>query len=571
MKPQPRSIFVIEPVLRLRSSLEATLRQGGCRATCEEGFTGVDRIEQDAPDLVLLSCETACKGLDCFDICALLVQSRVSGAVIMMSAKPTKEMVIRAVRCGAKGFIVVPLPGQTLFEQLNKTFSRCDGPEDTGRFPIIDFGTKPLTNPQKVDIIMKGATAVRALPHAVTRVLRAASASDTGAGDISKAADSDPTIAAMILKRANSSFYGAQQITDLQSAVVRMGFKECRDVVVGLSVCNLFSREERSFGFNRIWYWLHSVACGILAKEIAGQVSFEHRGDAFSVGLLHDIGKMILDDFLNRPYQEVVQLAQTQRITMQEAEMKMLERDHALVGSMVAERWRFPDSVCRAIGGHHERDSIVQRKTPDLVGAVYLANLMAKVMLVGNGGDFIVLDTPDDLWARFGFTRQITDRFLNRVYDELKEFCSFLQIRDAQIEQALERRTASGPAAVLDPEGRSNRLLSLFLANQGFTVECRASAAEIQDLDPAPKLCLMRAASLEEAQDLLSRLESTAVPTVCVLPPQRASSELCTGRGWVRVLHTPLDCFELLCKVRELMPELRPAPHDPTPAAAMSR
>ena len=94
--------------------------------------------------------------------------------------------------------------------------------------------------------------------------------------------------------------------------------------MIGLSVVKIFPKEDKNFGFNRIGYWLHSIACGVLAKQICVQAGIQESEDAFTIGLLHDIGKIILDDSLAEEYQPVIRKACTENMTLYDAEIAVL-------------------------------------------------------------------------------------------------------------------------------------------------------------------------------------------------------------------------------------------------------
>lgn len=551
------SVLLIEPVLRVRSCMEASLIQGGYRVVSSaDAGSAMRLLGRERPDVVILSCAANAKGLEGFTLCAIMVQHQLAPVVMMTSPKPTKEQVLRAVRAGAKEFMISPTMGHALYAKIERAFSQTQVSEIRSRFPIIHFGDRELTTAQKVDIIAREASSLRALPHAVTRILQTMGTDASGASDVTRAALSDPTIAAMILKRANSSYYGGgKAITELRTAVVRLGLKECRDLVVGLSVFNLFSADDSSFGFNRIWYWLHSVACGVITQRIAQQCPMANKEDAFTVGLLHDIGKIILDDFLNPQYREVVRLASTKGLALYDAEQRLLERTHVFVGRRVAEQWKFSENVCNALGSHHDI-SLIMAERPTLSGALYLANQMAKALLVGQGGDYLVLDIPAATWRMYGFGENIGPAFLDEIYRELRDVCGFLQIQDHQIDGALERRTATGRAVIIDERQEGSWLLSLFLVNQGFEVQRTSSLQEAEGLEDWDVL-LYSAQNADQVRSTVQRCEETGRrgPLVCLAHADESLTDFAASRAWLRVVPLPLDCFVLFCAIRELLPQ----------------
>lgn len=573
------SVMIVEPLARIRAGLEVTLQQGGYRTIVSNCTDVLDMIDDEVPDVVLLSCHWERDLANGFDLCKQIVADGIAAVVVLTSSEPTKELVIRAVRAGAKNFVVTPANRSALFQKLELAFSQTPLAESRAKFPIVRFGTRQLSNGQKVDIIMRDAATIRVLPQAVTSVLRVASQDDTGARDVARAAGSDPTIAAMILKRANSAYYGGDKpVADIQAAVVRMGFRECRDQMIGLATANLFPRNEKSFGFNRIWYWIHSLACGLLAEQIARRASFDDKENAFTTGLLHDLGKIVLDDFLIGPYGQVVRKAHTDGIAIREAEQDLLERNHAQVGGAITANWRFLDCVSEAIADHHQHDKLIADDAPSLAGAVFLADQMAKALLIGGAGDFIVPNIPTSTWARYNYDNVSFHALIDMLYEQVREFCQMLAISEEQFDVALDRDCNSGTAVLYDPQDKNRLLLSMFLVNQGFDVTVPDCVADIGSIEEAPQLCVVWPTDAGEAMSLCNVIESHAVgpwPTLCVAEHENLADQILNGRDWLRIVRAPLDCFTLLIQARELLPDILKAKiiahgeHKPEPVATV--
>ncbi len=573
------SVMIVEPLARIRAGLEVTLQQGGYRTIMSDGTGVLEMIEDEVPDVVLLSCHWERAPRDGFDLCKQIVADEIAAAVVLTSSNATKELVIRAVRAGAKNFVVTPANGPALCPKLEQAFSQTPLAESRAKFPIVRFGSRHLSNGQKVDIIMRDAATIRVLPQAVAGVLHVTSQGDTGAQDVARAVGSDPTIAAMVLKLANSAFYGAgEPVADIETAVVRMGFRECRDQVIGLATANLFPRNDKSFGFNRIWYWIHSLACGLLAEQIARRVSFDDKKNAFTTGLLHDLGKIVLDDFLVGPYGQVVRKAHTDAITMREAEQVLLERDHAQVGGAITAKWRFPECVSEAIANHHKYDKLIADASPSLAGAVSLADIMTKALLIGSAGDFIVPNTPTSAWARYNCEDLSFHALLDLLYEQLREFCEVFSISEEQVDVALDRDYDSGTAVLYDPQDKNRLLLSMFLVNQGFDVTVPDCVADIGSIEEAPQLCVIWPTDSGEALCVCEMIESHAAgpwPTICIAEHDSLADEIRNGRDWLRIVRAPLDCFTLLIEARELLPDILKATiiahggHRPEPVATV--
>lgn len=189
----------------------------------------------------------------------------------------------------------------------------------------------------------------------------------------------DQAISAGILKLANSSFYSrGNKITSLQNAITLLGFKLIRSMVVLLTTKSLF--EEGKYEKFRVHVYRHSVVTAIVAKGVAASIGMPHlQEEAFVAGLLHDIGKVILNVCDRTKFIETLNLVIEKGIPSTEAEMQVFGITHAEVGKAAAEAWRLPEILVRIISGHEDR----RYKKPDtdsekLALIVQYADLVAK-------------------------------------------------------------------------------------------------------------------------------------------------------------------------------------------------
>ena len=211
------------------------------------------------------------------------------------------------------------------------------------------------TSRDKVAILLGKVSELLAMPFSVARVIQLCNSPTTSATDLVQPIRADPALTSMILRRANSVVYGGREpCSSPQQAVVRIGIRETRNIAATFSVFEMFSTQTKSFGFNRFWFWLHSLAVAAAAQFLARRLKLGQPEDAFLAGLLHDIGKMVLDDFMNTEFQAAVAKAGVESMPIRKAELAVFETDHAFVGGKVAEQWKLPDFVCSAISEHHQ-------------------------------------------------------------------------------------------------------------------------------------------------------------------------------------------------------------------------
>jgi len=216
------------------------------------------------------------------------------------------------------------------------------------------------------------------LPRVVSEMLRLLAEDEYNMDELMDLVQQDPALTARVLKLANSAIYGRpRQIDSLQQALVILGGKEIHRLVTTISVMRSF---DDAFVRGRILdkelFWSHSVGTGELATRVAAYFHLSFRGVDFTAGLLHDVGKIVLDQHFHSEFRDCLDLSHRRGLPQFEAESKLLGLDHAEVGAVLAARWGLPDSLRAAIRNHHAFDAGDPHAA--LVACVRLANHLVK-------------------------------------------------------------------------------------------------------------------------------------------------------------------------------------------------
>ncbi len=237
----------------------------------------------------------------------------------------------------------------------------------------------------------------------------------------------DQSMAAKILRLVNSSFYGFQgRISSLSQAVVLLGFNTVRNVILSVSILKVFfsNKEYRIFDLPR--FWEHSVGTAFIAKKLAEQVGFREPEDAFIGGLLHDIGRIFILQFLPREMEQILALMLKEDLPMREAEERVLGVDHAWIGYIMAKNWHFPPPLCSGIANHHVPDG----KDEDFLFAslIHVADAICCGMDIGYGGDDFIPDVSPRAWHELSLTLEDLEGLLQNIDANLYQIEDFLSI-----------------------------------------------------------------------------------------------------------------------------------------------
>ena len=239
----------------------------------------------------------------------------------------------------------------------------------------------PSTPLDSLEKILDGATDLAALPQVVMRVMDLTNDPKATAQDLEKIIALDQALAAKILTLANSSYYGLpRRVSTLREAVVFLGFKTLRNLAMTITTFNLFLGRADTPALARRALWRHSVDTAQCARVIVGLLhpaAQEAVGadQAYTCGLLHDVGKMALDQSRHALFVAITQMASAHHVRFSRIESEVLSFSHGQIGAALAARWNLPPMLCEAIAFHHTPRAA--EINPKLTATVCLANEVA--------------------------------------------------------------------------------------------------------------------------------------------------------------------------------------------------
>ncbi len=233
------------------------------------------------------------------------------------------------------------------------------------------------------------------LPAVASEVLRLTHDPKSTVRELSAVISRDPPLTGRILKVANSAFYGlSQQVGSLNVACVLLGMKNITSIVTSVSILRAVRFERNAGGFTREGFWEHSGACGKACEILGKRLKLDVSGEAFVTGLIHDLGKTVLDAVFHDDFEQVLQLAAAERLPFHEAERRVIGADHAQIGSWLADTWKLPAEISQAIARHH--DAPCDPKEAPLAAVLQLADAAVRAAGFGFAG-FCPPPTPEQM------------------------------------------------------------------------------------------------------------------------------------------------------------------------------
>ncbi len=221
------------------------------------------------------------------------------------------------------------------------------------------------------------------------RLLQVCASREHDIEDIVEVIKCDATLTARVLRVVNSSVYGLlTPITTIERAVTYLGERMVTCIALGESAGRLMKQPLAGYLAKEGELWKHDLYVGFASRQVARYVREELDIDlAFTAGLLHDIGKAIIADFLSGSAEQFVShIACGELPDYLEAERSVLGYDHCEVGLELARQWRLPNQIHWAVAWHHTPDKAPEEARP-LVYAVHLGDILAMMAGFGTGSD----------------------------------------------------------------------------------------------------------------------------------------------------------------------------------------
>jgi len=213
----------------------------------------------------------------------------------------------------------------------------------------------------------------------------------------------DPGLSANILRLANSAHFGvSSKVGSLKKAVLLLGLKRFEQIAISAYMNKTMDKVVEGYNLASGELWLHSIAVATTAEAIAKLLKVSYSSDVFIAALLHDIGKLILGEFVRADSRQIESVV-AKGGSMVKAECQVLGTDHAEIGALILKKWSFPDNIVNAVRWHHHPEyiSITHNclKEPDTKSdIVYLSNLIFQSLKVNEStGAKLVIPAPEVL------------------------------------------------------------------------------------------------------------------------------------------------------------------------------
>ncbi len=268
------------------------------------------------------------------------------------------------------------------------------------------------------------------LPEVANRLMRIINDPITTAADVANLIARDPSLTSKVLRLANSAFYGIPRtVTTVHNAVVILGLKVINTMVFSITVVKMFPGDGREEALNRKRFWAHCLACAVLTKLLAQRmrrVTLFDPEECFCAGLIHDIGRVVLDQYFHEEFAQAFKRAGSEKISLGDAETQVLGFSHTDAGEWLTARWELPHEIRIPIIYHHRPSEAPQ--AADVTALVHMADVLCYQIDFGTPG----IECPPKLDAgiveQLGFSEEELAQLRAEALEDIDKFKIVLEI-----------------------------------------------------------------------------------------------------------------------------------------------
>lgn len=441
-----KTILIVDDMAVIREPIAATLKLQGYATICaSSGQEALSLLRSNKPDLLLL--DVVMPEMDGLQVLRAMRAdaSLPQPPVILLTAMDARAHVLAARELGVKHYLLKSqfsleeminrvrhvlseggpgteksgvrpeevgaqrgkagesgapsVAGKNVASQASAPQGRSAESSANAPTPLVLHAIKPIMIRSELLRRLEAGPELKALSPTVTELMQLTESSDASAERVAKAIKRDPSVALKVLRLANSAAYSrGDRVESVDQAVVRIGMGQIRQAVLNISVLDRFKSSGAEGGLDVLQFWEHAIACGLIAAQLARARGGHEPDVAFTMGLLHDIGRIVCAEELGESYTQVLRVAGECLQPVEQVELQMLQINHAEITDKILRAWRFPQTLIEPIAYHHmalsEVRKLARQRTPE-VATLALADRLAHALMLGSSGNESIYPTEE--------------------------------------------------------------------------------------------------------------------------------------------------------------------------------
>jgi len=277
------------------------------------------------------------------------------------------------------------------------------------------------------DKILKSIENLPAFPATVQKVSGLLGDPDYSIPELVGVIEYDQAITANILRMCNSAYFGVRyKISTVREAVAYLGRENLVRVVSAAGISRYYN-EVNGYYQEATRLWEHSVGVAIMSLILSKRIYNRADSSLFTIGLLHDVGKVVLGEFVLDSFQQIMDLVTNHQYSFLEAEEEVIGINHAEVGAKIALLWNFPQELQDAIFYHHRPD-LMTKADSSISWLIYLADQACMMMGIGGGADGLAYRGLKEVVERFQLRQRDFEECIVELLNDLENAKELLSL-----------------------------------------------------------------------------------------------------------------------------------------------
>lgn len=262
------------------------------------------------------------------------------------------------------------------------------------------------------------------MPATAARLMPLLQNPDASASKIEDILKYDPGLTANILKLTNSAYFGLpSRVSSVRQAIMLLGWKRLLQLVMTMCMSALMKKPVPGYDLPRGELWRHSVAVSVAADLLVKSLSISDADEVFTAALLHDIGKLVLGDYVQEDLEKIEGMV-TKGISFEVAEFVVLGTNHATIGARILQNWSLPQELVNAVSWHHDPENCDHYCL--LSDVVHIANIVGRRVGFRKGRDGQALEPSLEVAERLGVNQGHIDALAEQTLQEVGKLTDIL-------------------------------------------------------------------------------------------------------------------------------------------------
>jgi putative nucleotidyltransferase with HDIG domain len=285
-------------------------------------------------------------------------------------------------------------------------------------------------NDNRVPALKSYIEKMPSLPTTVTKIMEICNDPRTSPADLNRVISLDPVLMGKVMRLINSAYYGlSQEITSLVRAIIMLGINTVKNLALSTAILGTLGNKADFQALNMDGFWRHSLGVGVTAKLIAKHRKVDPKTleEYFIAGLLHDIGKIPLNNRFPQDYVAAMGISDRDNSPLFAAESEMMGLNHAQVGDLILKAWNLDESIQDVVLHHHKPEGYKGPHKEKLY-TVVLANYFANDFEIGFSGDRYPSPPHPGICQALKVTMETLEDMEDQVKQEIERASIFLKL-----------------------------------------------------------------------------------------------------------------------------------------------